>query len=123
MPDPEPEPEPDPIPEPLLEPQTSEHELFWTVQIGLYSREVPNSTFRGLKQIKKEFIDGGLVRYYSGKYRTSRDAIALREKLIKIIPDAWVVAYYNGERIIKEDAEKLIEEVGEDNIKFNGPTE
>lgn len=87
--------------------------LFFTVQIGVYSRDVDRSVLFNLDPIVTLKTPSGLFRYSTGTFKDLESAVARKEQIVKIgITDAFATAYYNGERITIEKALSLIEENG-----------
>lgn len=84
-------------------------ELFFTVQIGVYSRDVPHSVMFNLKPIITKKTSNNLFRYSTGTFSSIPDAEVRRQKIIDIgVTDAYVTAYYKGERISITRAKELI---------------
>lgn len=84
-------------------------ELFFTVQIGVYSRDVPHSVLFNLKPLVTKKTTNDLFRYSTGAYGSIEEAESRRQKIISTgIPDAFVTAYYKGERISIQKAKELI---------------
>jgi hypothetical protein len=82
--------------------------LFYTVQVGVYSRPV---TARQLKNLNGLFVErtaNGNYRYAAGKYNSKDAAIASKNNIVQLgITDAFVTAYFNGQRITLEKAAEL----------------
>lgn len=84
-------------------------ELFFTVQIGVYSRDVPHSVMFNLKPIVTKKTSNDLYRYSTGAFGSIEEAEIRRQAIIKKgINDAFVTAYYKGERISIAKAKELI---------------
>lgn len=87
--------------------------LFFTVQIGVYSKDVPHAVFFNVKPINTQNLDNGTYRYSTGQFSSVKEASERRAELINLgITDAFVTAYYNGNRIGVTKAKKMIEEEG-----------
>lgn len=87
--------------------------LFFTVQIGVYSRDVPHSVFYNLAPINTQNLDNGHYRYSIGQFSSEADATERKDEIVKLgITDAFVTAYHNGERIGVTEARRMIEEEG-----------
>ncbi len=86
--------------------------LLYTIQIGVYTNNVSNSQLRNLKPIYREKLDNGNYRYTAGIYSNLDLVKTDRRKVNAIgIPDAFVSAYLNGQKIKTTDA---IEKVNTD---------
>ncbi len=82
--------------------------LFYTVQVGVYSKPVKLDNLFNLTQLNSELTASKLIRYTSGRY-SSPGAAAYRksEVVSKGVSDAFITAYYNGRRISLDEAAKL----------------
>lgn len=80
--------------------------LVYRVQIGVYSNPIAiEEVFKGIKDIKKEAISGGL-KYYSGEYKTFSDAQDAKDYITANgVADAFIVAFYDNERISIQEAQ------------------
>jgi hypothetical protein len=87
--------------------------LFYTVQIGVYSRPVTSSQLYNISPLNMERTDNGLIRYTTGRFDDEAKAIRSKDNIVaKGISDAFVVAYYNGRRISLSAAKALINSEG-----------
>ena len=87
--------------------------LFYTVQVGVYSRPVKLDKLYNLVELNSELTSSGYIRYTSGRYASVEAATSRKaEAISKGVSDAFVTAYYNGKRISLEAAEKLLQEKG-----------
>ncbi len=87
--------------------------LFYTVQVGVYSKPVKLDQLFNLTELNSELTSSGVIRYTTGRFgdlkaATSRKELA-REKGVS---DAFITAYYNGKRISLAEAEKALEAEG-----------
>lgn len=83
-------------------------ELYFTVQVGVYSVNVSPRTVLSLSPLNQERIPNNLVRYSSGVYGSLSQAIVARNLIVQNgISDAFVTAYYQGERITITRAKEL----------------
>ena len=83
--------------------------LFFTVQIGVYKNPVSNARLKNLPAIVNERTANGFIRYSSGKYCSTEDAIKAKNIAVsKGIADAFVTAYSNSKRITPTEAQVLI---------------
>lgn len=88
--------------------------LFYTIQIGVFSRERLESDFDevtyplyGQKRNDNKFV------YYSGLFDCRFKAIEKRFEIVNSgIYDAFIVIYYNGEAISMNQSDKLLAEKG-----------
>ena len=55
-------------------------------------------------------MQNGVYRYTTGRFATAREAVNLQKEVrAKGFGDAFVVAFYNGERITLQKAKELLE--------------
>jgi hypothetical protein len=85
--------------------------LFFTVQIGVYSKPVPSSEIYNIAPLNSESLANNKIRYSTGIYTNLQEAARRKEQVKNLgIGDAFVTAYYNGKRIgISAAKEKFIE--------------
>jgi epidermal growth factor receptor substrate 15 len=90
-------------------------QLFFKVQLGAFRNEVPVEVLnkylamagKGISNIKSE---DGLTIYMVGSFSNREEAQRLKESVVADgIPDAFVVAVYQGKRITMEEATQLIQ--------------
>jgi hypothetical protein len=87
--------------------------LFFTVQIGVYNRPVSESRLKRLPEIMSIRLPNGQIRYSSGMFDSTSDASPRRSLAVdKGISDAYITAYYRGERISIAEARRLLAEGG-----------
>lgn len=83
--------------------------LFYTVQIGVYSKPVPNSALFNIQPLNSQRTDNGFVRYSTGVFTSEEAAVVRKDEVVGIgITDAFVTAYFNGERITPEEALQIL---------------
>jgi hypothetical protein len=74
--------------------------LLYTVQIGVYSKQVKQGQLFNLRPIYSEKLTNGLFRYTAGIYNNSEKLIFDKNRVITLgVRDAFVSAYFNGKRI------------------------
>ncbi len=86
-------------------------EVFYSVQIGVYRNNIDEEIFSEFKTLIKTELPNGMIRYSTGMFRNQR--LANRElDYVKNngITDAFLIAYYRGERITLSEAERLTKE-------------
>jgi hypothetical protein len=82
--------------------------LLFTVQIGVYSRQVTRGQLYNLSPIFTEKLPSGLYRYTAGIYNVKDHLSTDRARVNGIgIKDAFSSAYYNGKRITFTQAEQI----------------
>jgi Flp pilus assembly protein TadG len=87
--------------------------LFYTVQVGVYSKPVDASLLGYITPLNTELLKDSKLRYTSGRYITIDDAKYKREQARSLgIQDAFITAYYNGVRITVSEAQRLLTEQG-----------
>ncbi|MFN3916853.1 MAG: hypothetical protein ACK4K0_03835 [Flavobacteriales bacterium] len=87
--------------------------LFYTVQVGVYSKPVTAEQLFDLSPLNSELTQNQLVRYTTGTFINVPDAAQRRDAIREIgIADAFVVAYYNGKKITTAEANRLLQENG-----------
>jgi tetratricopeptide (TPR) repeat protein len=94
--------------------------LFFTVQIGVYSKDVEHSVLFNLKPLITKKTSENQFRYSTGTFKTLSEAKVRKGKIVNMgVTDAFVTAYYKGERISIEKAKELMSS----GIKVNGSWE
>ena len=87
--------------------------LFYTVQVGVYSKPVAAALLQNVNPLNSELTETNKIRYTSGQYNNMNDAVTKRDEIRKQgIVDAFVTAYYNGNRITLSEADLLLKEKG-----------
>ena len=83
--------------------------LFYTVQIGVYSKPVQNSALFNIQPLNSQRTEGGFVRYSTGIYTSEQAATIRKDEVVGIgITDAFVTAYFDGERITSDEALQIL---------------
>ena len=89
--------------------------LFYTIQIGVFSKSVTSTQLYNISPLNSEKTDNNLIRYTTGRFSDAIKAEAAKKNISeKGISDAFVVAYYNGKRMILSAAKSLIDSQGND---------
>lgn len=87
--------------------------LFYTVQVGAFSREVPPSALYNLSPLVSREVNG-LVKYTCGIYSSREEASTAKDRIRTIgIEDAFVTIFYDGQPVSSERAQQIIDEQGE----------
>ena len=82
--------------------------LVYKIQIGVYKNPVSPGLFKGLTPVFEEIFAGG-IRYSAGAFAHFIDAQQAKEYIKNMgLADAFVIAYYKGQRISIADA-KIVE--------------
>jgi len=86
--------------------------LFYTVQVGAYRRKIRGAELSEINELNY-YESSGLFRYSSGKFDAIQKARDRRVEVVsKGISDAFIVAFYNGERISIREANNLLQTQG-----------
>lgn len=89
--------------------------LFFTVQVGVYSKPVPAKSLKNVYPLNTELTESKKIRYTTGRYNNLKYAVEKRTEAKNLgIADAFITAYYNGKRITLSEADRLIKENGTD---------
>ncbi len=87
--------------------------LFFTVQVGVYSRPVGAKSLQYINPLNSELTESKKIRYTSGMFTSMQEAVDKRTEARALgITDAFVTAYYNGQRISLSEADRLLKEKG-----------
>lgn len=91
--------------------------LVFKVQIGAFRNPIPQNHFKGFAPIMAEDAGNGITRYTAGLFTGINMAVEAKNSIRTIgYNDAFVVAFYNGERIsIAKAREMMGDEVVADN--------
>ncbi len=87
--------------------------LFFTVQIGVYNKPVNANTVHNITPLMTVRLPNGQIRYSTGMFTSIDNARPKKlDAIAKGVQDAFITAYYKGERITLADAQKLLDEKG-----------
>lgn len=86
--------------------------VLYKIQLGVFSKPVPSGQFNGLKPVTGERLnEGNVIKYYAGWFTSYEEAEkALRKVQEYGYKQAFIVAYYNGEKLPVNRARQLEEE-------------
>jgi hypothetical protein len=88
--------------------------LFYTVQIGVFSRPTTSTQLYNIAPLNSERTDNGLIRYTTGRFSSEVTAAKAKNSIAgKGISDAFVIAYFDGKRISLSAAKSMIDSQGE----------
>lgn len=88
--------------------------LFYTVQVGVYNRPATKEQLHGIDPLVTRRLENGQIRYSTGTFRSLDEARPKKAEAVeKGVSDAFITAYYNGERISLQEAKRLLDEQGE----------
>ncbi|MDH4473286.1 MAG: hypothetical protein QE487_11820 [Fluviicola sp.] len=87
--------------------------LYFTVQVGVYNRPVPASQVKNIDPLVTKRLENGQIRYSSGMFHSVEEARPKRAEAIERgITDAFITAYFQGERITIDEAKRILAEQG-----------
>ena len=87
--------------------------LFFTVQVGVYSKPVPLGRIFNITPLNSERTETAKVRYTTGIFLDMEKARVRKDETVGLgVKDAFVTAYLNGKRIPMREANALIEKFG-----------
>jgi hypothetical protein len=82
--------------------------LYYSVQVGVYNKPLASADPIGLPELIEAKTQKGQYRYASGQFDNLNDAKARQQEAVaKGIKDAFIVAYYQGQRIDLATAKTL----------------
>ena len=85
--------------------ESVEDEIVYRVQLFSSNKKLPANSekFKSCTPAI-EMQEGGLYKYMYGKEKTFADAQLLRSKAKQDFPDAFIVVFKNGEKLVGADA-------------------
>ncbi|MBX7094464.1 MAG: hypothetical protein K1X56_07080 [Flavobacteriales bacterium] len=87
--------------------------LFFTVQVGVYSKPVSPDKIFNLNPLNSEKLNNGTIRYTTGVFTNFDVATSRRDQIRQIgVTDAFVRAYMNGKPITIQQARDSIAKYG-----------
>ena len=91
-------------------PVTDVKGIFYTVQVGAFKTTVSASKLYNLSPLFSYNASNGYIRYNCGIYSNVPNASSAKDAIVGKTPikDAFVVAYYNGERISLPQAAQML---------------
>lgn len=88
--------------------------LFFTVQVGVYSKPTALDKLFDITPLNSEFTATGKIRYTTGIYRDLDQARERKDASVLLgVTDAFITAYLNGRRIPLGEARTLLDRFGE----------
>jgi len=85
--------------------------LLFKVQIGAFRNPIPQNLFKGINPIMGEKTGMGFIRYSAGLFRALSSANEAKGVIRGLgYDDAFVVAFYNGERVSMAGARLMLED-------------
>ncbi len=87
--------------------------LFFTVQVGVYSKPVPLDRIFNITPLNSERTETQKIRYTTGVFLDMDLAGVRRNEAVSLgVTDAFITAYLNGRRIPMREARALLEKFG-----------
>ena len=88
--------------------------LIYQVQVGAFRKKIDPTIFNGLSPLVGEKTTSGIVRYKVGYFRGFKSANMAKGRIRKLgFPDAFVVIFYNGNRITLDKANEIFDAANE----------
>ena len=88
--------------------------LFFTVQVGVFSKPVTKSDLLEMEELFTIRLSNGTIRYNSGMFNSVEEAKDRRKLANDRGIQAFITAYFEGERITIQEAEELLAKRGRD---------
>ena len=87
--------------------------LLFTVQIGVFNAPISHERLQKLMPLNCQLTERSQIRYSVGRFDAVEDAIRQRDAVRPMgFTDAFVVAYFNGERITIAEARNILDTQG-----------
>ena len=87
--------------------------LFFTVQVGVFNKPVNAKTVYNLSPLMTLRLPNGQIRYAAGIFNSIDEARPKKQEAIdRGVKDAFITAYYNGQRITLAEAQQLLADKG-----------
>lgn len=97
--------------------------LFFTVQVGVYNKPIKSEQLYNIEPLMTRRLDNGQIRYSTGMFDHVEEAQEKRKYAVdKGVKDAFIVAYYKGERLTVRQAQDLLAEFGSEILESTTPT-
>ena len=88
--------------------------LFFTVQIGVYSKPVPAAALFNTSPLNSQLTPTNKIRYTTGIFNSVNEASVRKAEVVGSgIVDAFVTAYFDGERITVANARGILKSKGQ----------
>jgi hypothetical protein len=82
--------------------------LVYRVQVGAFSKPIPQDRFREFNPVSGETLNNGITRYMAGYFNNSKKVVEARDQIKQLgYKDAFAVAYCDGKRITLAEARIL----------------
>lgn len=97
--------------------------LYYTVQVGVYNRPVSAQQLFNISPLVTKRLPNGQIRYSTGIFNSVAEAQPKRADAIQRgVKDAFITAYYQGNRITLAEADAILKLQGESVLELNNPT-
>ncbi len=88
--------------------------LFFTVQVGVYNKPATTKQIKNIDPLVTKRLPNGQIRYSTGMFSSIAAAKPKKaEARAKGVKDAYITAYYKGERITLSQANALLKKNGD----------
>ena len=85
--------------------------FLYSVQVGVYGSPRTSAQLFNITPLYDEVMANGYFRYLSGIYSSLNDAVTAKNAIVvRGVKDAFVVVYYNGNKITMAEAKTLLTE-------------